>query len=81
MPTGDRLLPVGGLVLNRFVSDMLNLIGGGGGDAIAAESSADSSLMSVMKLYPLPFLAYLTRDVTLLVFRSEPIAFFSREVS
>ena len=60
---------------------MLNLIGWGGGDAIAAESSADSSLMSVMKLDPVPFLAYLTGDVALLVFRSDPIAFFSREVS
>jgi len=81
---GDRLLLEGGeLVLNRLASDMLSLIGSGGGDAIAADNSAESSLRSGMNLDPLPLREFLTGDVDMsivLTSESRPLmfGFFSR---
>ena len=76
----DFRLVEGGLVLNKFDSDMLNLSGSGGGDAIAADSSADSSLISDIKLDPLPLREVLRGDKGLLVPRSKVFDFFSRVV-
>ena len=74
----DFRLVEGGLVLNKFDSDTLNLSGSGGGDAIAADSSADSSLISDIKLDPLPLREVLRGDKGLLVPRSKVFDFFSR---